>query len=136
MRRQRSRKPSKALTIPNQSPRPGVNSPRHASACGCFVANRFAYRGHHDANHGELAKVFEDLGCSVADTSAAGFGFPDIVLGLIGQTHLVEIKDADGQLSASQKRFIRDWRGSPIVVVQTIPEAIERVQRIRRNSRG
>lgn len=100
------------------------------------VSNRFAYRGHHDANHGEFAKAFGDLGCTVADTSAAGFGFPDIVLGLIGQTHLVEVKDADGQLSASQKRFIRDWRGAPIVVVQTIPEAIGHVQRIRRGCRG
>jgi hypothetical protein len=99
------------------------------------VSNRFAYRGHHDRNHGELAKVFEDLGCSVADTSAAGFGFPDIVLGLIGQTHLIEIKDKDGQLSASQKRFMRDWRGGQITVVASIPEAIEHVQRIRRGSR-
>lgn len=100
------------------------------------MSNKFAYRGHHDANHGELAKVFESLGCSVADTSAAGFGFPDIVLGLIGQTHLVEVKDKDGQLSASQKRFLRDWRGGQIMVVQTIPEAIEHVQRIRRGCRG
>jgi hypothetical protein len=100
------------------------------------MSNRFAYRGHHDANHGELAEVFTGLGCTVADTSAAGFGFPDIVLGLVGQTHLVEVKDTDGELSASQKRFLRDWRGGQIMVVQTIPEAIEHVQRIRRGCRG
>jgi VRR-NUC domain len=96
---------------------------------------RFARRGHHDANHGELAKVFEDLGCTVADTSAAGFGFPDIVLGLIGQTHLVEVKDTDGRLSASQERFIRDWRGGRIVVIETAAEAIAHVQAIRRAAR-
>jgi hypothetical protein len=46
--------------------------------------SRFARRGHHDGNHAQLAKVFQDLGCSVADTSAAGFGFPDITLGSVG----------------------------------------------------
>jgi hypothetical protein len=94
--------------------------------------SKYARRGNHDGNHGELAQVFESLGCTVADTSAAGFGFPDIVLGLIGQTHLVEIKDADGRLSTSQERFIREWRGGHIAVVQTVDEAIAHVQRIRR----
>jgi len=97
--------------------------------------SRFARRGHHDGNHGEIAQVLEDLGCTVADTSAVGFGFPDIVLGLIGQTHLVEVKDSDGRLSASQQRFLRDWRGGRIVVVQTVAEAIEHVQAIRRAAR-
>ena len=96
---------------------------------------RFARRGHHDTNHGEIAAAFESVGCTVADTSAAGFGFPDLVIGLIGQTRLVEVKDADGRLSASQERFIRDWRGGQIVVVQTVTEAIEHVQRIRRAAR-
>jgi hypothetical protein len=96
---------------------------------------RFAHRGHHDANHGEIAEAFINVGCTVADTSAAGFGFPDIVVGLIGQTHLVEVKDADGRLSASQERFLRDWRGGPIMVVQTVDEAIAHVQRIRRSAR-
>jgi hypothetical protein len=100
--------------------------------CG---VTRFARRGHHDGNHGEIAEAFISVGCAVADTSAAGFGFPDIVLGLIGQTHLVEVKDENGRLSASQDRFLRDWRGGPIMVVQTIDEAIAHVQRIRRGAR-
>ena len=95
------------------------------------MANRFAYRGHHDRNHAELAKVFQDLGCSVADTSAAGFGFPDITLGSVGVTSLIEVKDSDGRLSASQERFIRDWRGGRIVVVH-----VAHVQALRRASRG
>jgi hypothetical protein len=99
------------------------------------MSNRFAYRGHHDGNHSEIAAAFTSVGCAVADTSAAGFGFPDIVLGLIGQTHLVEVKDENGRLSASQERFMRDWRGGPILVVQTIDEAIAHVQRIRRATR-
>jgi hypothetical protein len=97
--------------------------------------SRYAHKGHHDANHGEIAEAFTSVGCAVADTSAAGFGFPDIVLGLIGQTHLVEVKDTDGRLSASQQRFMRDWRGGPILVVQTVDEAIAHVQRIRRGAR-
>jgi hypothetical protein len=96
---------------------------------------RFARRGNHDANHSELAQVFESLGCSVADTSAVGFGYPDITIGLVGQTHLVEVKDADGRLSASQERFIRDWRGGRIITVRTAEEAIAHVQAIRRETR-
>jgi hypothetical protein len=99
------------------------------------MSNRFAYRGHHDGNHAELAEVFEGLGCTVADTSAAGFGFPDIVLGLVGQTHLVEVKDENGRLSASQERFMRDWRGGQIIVVQSAEECIAQVQAIRRACR-
>jgi hypothetical protein len=100
--------------------------------CDLHPMTRFARRGHHDGNHAELAQVFEGWGCSVADTSAAGFGFPDIVLGLIGETHLVEVKDKDGRLSASQQRFLRDWRGGHVAIVQTLDEAIAHVQGIRR----
>lgn len=100
------------------------------------MSNRFAYRGHHDGNHAELAKVLEDLGCTVADTSATGYGFPDLTIGLIGQTHLVEVKDSEGRLSPAQERFIRDWRGGRIVVVQTTEECIAHVQAIRRAGRA
>jgi hypothetical protein len=99
------------------------------------MSNRFAYRGHHDDNHADLEQCFRDLGCTVADTSAAGYGFPDLTVGLIGQTHLVEVKDADGRLSSAQERFIRDWRGGRIVVVQTVEECIAHVQTIRRSAR-
>jgi hypothetical protein len=97
--------------------------------------SRFAHRGHHDANHGEVAQFYRDLGCSVADTSAAGFGFPDITIGCVGITNLVEVKDADGNLSASQQRFMREWRGGPIAVVRSMEEAAAHVQRIRRGAR-
>lgn len=93
---------------------------------------KFARRGHHDGNHSELTKAFESLGCTVADTSAVGFGFPDICVGLVGLTYLVEIKDENGRLSESQERFIRDWRGGRIAVMQTTTEAIEFVQRVRK----
>jgi hypothetical protein len=93
--------------------------------------SRFARRGHHDANHADVAQFYRDLGCSVADTSAAGFGFPDMAVGCVGVTNLVEVKDEDGNLSASQQRFIRDWRGGPIVVVRTFDEVVTHIQRIR-----
>ena len=93
--------------------------------------SRFARRGCHDVNHAEVAQYYRDLGCSVADTSAAGFGVPDLAIGCAGVTTLVEIKDADGDISQSQKHFMQTWRGGPIAVVRSLDEAIDHVKRIR-----
>jgi len=68
------------------------------------VANRIAARV--DANHGEIKKAFISLGCSVSDTSGAGKGFPDIVVGYKGITVLVEIKD--GEKTPSQRKLTKD----------------------------
>lgn len=97
--------------------------------------SRFARKGHHDANHGELAKVFTDLGCSVADISGAGWGIPDLLIGCVGITTLVEVKTDEGDIDPKQQRFARDWRGSRIVYARTVDQAIAHVQAIRRSVR-
>ena len=63
-----------------------------------------------DRNHKEIVDLFRELGAAVADTSAAGAGFPDLVVQFRSghtkyriQTHLVEIKD--GSLSPSRRRL-------------------------------
>ena len=64
-----------------------------------------------DRNHGEIVKLFRELGAAVADTSAAGAGFVDIVVQFMPrnrasfgkETHLVEIKD--GSLPPSRRRL-------------------------------
>jgi hypothetical protein len=96
--------------------------------------------GTKDLNHDAIAAVFEQLGCSVCHTHEAGGGFPDMVVGLIGITALVEVKNPEtgyGKrgLTDSQKRFAGKWRGSPINVVHSEQEAIELVQDMRRRVR-
>lgn len=89
--------------------------------------SRYARRK--DANHGVIAKRFEKLGCSVLDTSAAAIpGFPDLVIGMMGVNHLVEIKNPEYKygrngLNANQSAFNRDWRGCPMWTVSSEDEA-------------
>jgi hypothetical protein len=87
-------------------------------------------------NHGAIAEAYRALGCSVADTSMVGFGYPDLNIGLVGVTELVEVKSPEGVLGAAQERFARDWRGSAVRIIRTAAEAAEHVQEIRRRVKG
>lgn len=90
-----------------------------------------AAQGRADANHVELAGVYEQLGCSVVNTYHVGGGYPDVNVGLVGITELVEIKMPDGEPTPAQVTFHRDWRGSRIVVVRTMDDVIAHVKAIR-----
>lgn len=93
-----------------------------------------------DANHAELTKAFEQLGCTVQDLSHAGVaGWPDVVVGCIGRNHLVEFKNPEtaygrAGLSANQQAFARDWRGGQMYAVSTAEEAMFLVQNWRRGA--
>jgi Holliday junction resolvase len=83
-----------------------------------------------DRNHAEILRAFRDFGCSVVDTSALGEGFPDAVIGINGETGLVEIKDGSKhaskrKLTPSQVKFIRSWKGGPYVIITSIDSAVE-----------
>ncbi|MEM1156084.1 MAG: hypothetical protein AAGI44_18255 [Pseudomonadota bacterium] len=85
-----------------------------------------------DDNHSTIVEWFRGMGCSVADTSAAGNGFPDLVVGQRGVSTLVEVKDGEKQasqqkLTGAQEKFHAEWRGS-IFVVTNITEATEVVK--------
>lgn len=96
-------------------------------------------RSRKDGNHDELVKVFEQLGCSVAQMHASGVaGFPDAVIGLLGSCNkLVEFKStatAYGRagLNANQSVFNRDWRGERMYTVSSPDEVIALVTNWRR----
>lgn len=88
--------------------------------------------GRTDANHAEVIGWFELLGCTVLDLSQVGGGCPDIAVGLIGRTLLVEIKTEDGSLLPSQKTFNARWRGEAPFLVRTQQDCVDVVQHIRR----
>ena len=84
-----------------------------------------------DANQSDIVKGLRAIGCSVAITSGAGDGFPDLVVGYYGKNFLIEIKDgakppSKRKLTPEQEQFHIDWRGQ-IAVVKTLDEAIELV---------
>lgn len=88
-----------------------------------------------DGNQQEIVRVFRDMGCTVAVTSDAGHGFPDIVLGIRGVNLLIELKD--GKKSPSQRKltpmeenFHRNWRGQ-VCVVTSIEEAVDLINGIK-----
>jgi hypothetical protein len=62
-----------------------------------------------DANHGEIKRAFERLGCAVFDAYSVGKGFPDLVV-QVGIppaviTLLVEVKTRTGKLTDAQESF-------------------------------
>lgn len=81
-----------------------------------------------DDNQTEIVEALRAIGASVRVTSMIGQGFPDLVVGIFGKNHLLEIKDgkkpksAQG-LTADEAIFINEWKGK-VKVVSTVEEAI------------
>jgi Holliday junction resolvase len=86
------------------------------------------YASRVDNNHSDIVKAFRNLGWTVADTSRAGAGFPDLVIGKTGTNLLIEIKDGDKPWSAqkltkAQQDFHRAWRG-PLEIVRNLNDVV------------
>lgn len=96
------------------------------------------YRGSKDRNHDAIAAVFEALGCDVIDLSGAGLADDlDLAIGLLGETHLIEIKNPETEygrkgMTTKQAAYAARWRGSPIRVITSELEATALVQNLRR----
>ena len=93
-----------------------------------------------DANHNDIADAFRAMGCSVFETDRVGEGFPDIIVGLLGVSHLVEIKNPEtaygrAGLNQRQSAFANLWRGSPIITITSEAEAAAFVNKIRNEAR-
>ena len=69
--------------------------------------------------------VRRTLLATVAVTTGVGGGFFDNVIGFQGLTVLAEMKTPGGALRPSQERFIREWKGGPLVVADS-PELLVR----------
>lgn len=78
-----------------------------------------------DTTQAEIAATLERLGYSVSLTFREGKGFPDIVAGKRKRTHLIECKSGIKALyTDDQVRFNAEWRGAPIVRLDSMEEAI------------
>lgn len=87
-----------------------------------------------DANHRTIIAAFKAHGCSVRDNSAAGNGLPDLAVGFLGVTHLVEVKDgkkipSKRQRTPAQVKWAEDWKGEPPVLVESIDDVAACVKR-------
>jgi len=64
-----------------------------------------------DANHVEIKRAFEKLGCAVVDLSNVGGGVPDLLVAKSGNMVLVEVKTPSGKTNKAQKAFWLGWKG-------------------------
>lgn len=86
-----------------------------------------------DNNHSDVRDFLRGIGCSVADTSGAGEGFPDLVVGYRGKNFMIEIKDcekekAESKLTPAQIKFHAGWNGQ-IDIVTGPDDALATIQR-------
>ncbi len=92
-----------------------------------------------DTNEAAIIAALEAVGASVTAISAPGM--PDLLVGLDGRTHLLEIKHASAKgktirqtsggkrpdargLTEAQQKWWAAWRGAPPVIVRTPAEAL------------
>ena len=76
-----------------------------------------------DANHIEIKRAFERMGCDVIDLSKVGGSVPDLLVRVrsIDRWILVEVKTAKGRIKPGQAAFAERW---PVTVVRTVEDAI------------
>lgn len=83
-----------------------------------------AYAKRVDVNQSQIVKIFREGGCSVFVTSTVAGGFPDLVVGKNGKTHLVEIKSSrTAKFTPAQDLFILNWKGSRVKRIDGIEDA-------------
>lgn len=89
-------------------------------------------KGRTDANQSRIVEALRKIGASVSITSGVGNGFPDLLVGYMGTTTLLEVKDgekppSDRKLTPAEAHFLATWKGGPAVVVEDEQEAINAV---------
>ena len=85
----------------------------------------YARKHKRDATHEDIAKVLEDFGFSVVDTSKLGDGFGDMVVGRNGVTDIIEAKSGENApFTQKQIKFYAKWRGKPTVKLASKDAAI------------
>lgn len=91
-----------------------------------------------DANQGDIVDALRGVGCSVTSLAAVGQGVPDLLVGWLDprtgdrELALFEVKDgakppSKRKLTDRQVDWHAEWRGRPVVVVETVEQALEAV---------
>jgi len=92
----------------------------------------FKRGGNPDANQKAIVDAYRSLGASVEILSGVGHGCPDILVGICGQTILVEIKTEKGKLRPEQLKWHGTWRGARPVIIRSVQDAIGHIMYERR----
>jgi hypothetical protein len=89
--------------------------------------------GFADFNQPTIIRALENVGASVQSLTRVGHGCPDLLVGYRRRTFLLEVKnpDAGGELNDDQLDWHREWRGQPVVTVETPEEALRAIGALR-----
>ena len=87
-----------------------------------------------DDNQAEIVRDLRKMHFSVRSTAMVGNGFPDIVVGFLGNNWLFEIKDpakppSGRKLTPKEQDFQLDWRGQ-VHVVETVEDILDAMFKI------
>lgn len=86
--------------------------------------------GRVDKDQSQVVARLRALGCTVYSLASVGDGVPDLLVGIGGENHLIEVKSKTGVLTPDQVEFHAMWRGS-IHVVRSVGEAQSWVMAVR-----
>ena len=82
------------------------------------------------SNQAEIVKLLRAIpGCKVVSTAALGKGFPDLVVGWMGNNYLIELKDGDKppskrKLTPDEKKFHAQWTGQ-VAVAKSFEDCLQ-----------
>jgi hypothetical protein len=68
-----------------------------------------------DLNQREVVRGLRALGYTVRHCHTVGHGFPDLVIGKFERNLLVEVKRPGERLTADEREFFDEWKGSVII---------------------
>ena len=78
-----------------------------------------------DINQKAIVEHLRSMGVSVFHLHTQGMGCPDLLCGINGQTFLIEVKrDAKASFTPAQVEFQGSWKGSPVIRINSVEEAI------------
>lgn len=81
---------------------------------------RGQYKNKRDANEPEIFEELRAYGLSVFPMDKPA----DALVGWMGRSYLVEVKNPKGKLTASQETFLAAWKGD-FTILRTVEEASE-----------
>ena len=78
-----------------------------------------------DLTQKEIVAALRKMECSVFHLHPVGQGCPDLLVGIDGRTYLVEVKkDEKAKYTDAQLKFMTEWRGAPVVRLNSEKDAI------------
>jgi Holliday junction resolvase len=94
-----------------------------------------------DANQREVVRAFQSHGCSVTLLHRVGEGCPDLLIGLLGQTLLVEVKDGTKSPSQQAKTpaqvlWWSEWKGGPVATINDLAGVVRVCAMLRHSPHG